>query len=184
MYNVFMHLYIYFTNTQYILFNLLLQPVIDEGTIRLITTNYMIEFPDSQCSDKSSLSEQVTIRANSPAQYVMQNAADQFGSSYRFSATYFGSELGYFINTLNGVSSENNCFWIYFIGLPDGSESKATLGISSYRVPADDYSIIWRFMQTEPEEPSEMPDNAIVSCMMPMIIMCIHTTKYNIFTEL
>ena len=93
----------------------------------------------------------------------MQNAADQFGQSFRFSVTYFGSEFGYFIDTLNGVSSniENNCYWIYFIGLPDGRESKATLGISSYHVPADGYSIIWSFTQIEFEEQPEfeMPDN-------------------------
>ena len=174
---MYIYVYICLANIQDILFHnySLLQPEIDEGTIRNITTRYTVEYPDSQCANKSSLSAPITIPANSPVQYLMQNAAAQFGWSFLFSVSYFGSELGYSITTLNGSSNniENNCSWTYFIGFADGRESEAKLGISNYRVPADGYSITWSFMQIE--EPAEMPDNSIVSCMMPMHDNYVHT---------
>ena len=120
----------------------------------MLTTGYTIEFSDLVCSTATPPeSRQVSIPVGSNALAVMEQAVNLFGSDYRFSGTYFGSTLGLFVDTLNGVSNnvEESCFWIYYIELPDGSEMRANLGVSNYVVPADDYSIIWRFMRVDEE---------------------------------
>lgn len=116
----------------------------------MLSTTLNIEFLDPVCSTATPPEPaMVSIPTGSNVLAVMQRAVDNFGRDYRFSATYFGSELGFFIDTLSGTSSnvEDNCFWIYYIDPPNGDEFKANLGVSNYIVPADGYTITWRFMQ-------------------------------------
>ena len=79
----------------------------------------------------------------------MESAVDEFGSDYRFSATYFGNELGYFIDTINGTSSDaaSNCFWFIFIKPPNGDEVLSPLGVSNFRIRRSGFAMVWRYMK-------------------------------------
>ena len=67
---------------------------------------YTFQYSDAEnCPTNTSGSDpiSVTIPANGVAQNVMEASVD-VDSSYRFTATYFGSTLGYFIDAINGTS--------------------------------------------------------------------------------
>ena len=117
-----------------------------------VAVTYKIEFSDPFCSNKTAPpSVWVKVKRKSTALDVMEQAVDQFGAPYRFSATYFGTPLGYFIDSINGTASnlEDSCFWFFFVGTPDGKEFLSPVGVSNFRVPGKGYSIIWRFSQFE-----------------------------------
>ena len=61
---------------------------------------------------------------------IMERAVD-VDRAYRFSATYFGSELGYFIDKLNGTASAGSCFWKVCVKAADGTVQVANVGVSS-----------------------------------------------------
>lgn len=67
------------------------------------------------------------------AQTIMEEAVTRYGSSYRFSATYFGRTLGYFIDQLNGTSSSlaNSCFWAFLIRHRNGTEVLSSKGVTN-----------------------------------------------------
>lgn len=114
-----------------------------------VDVDYEIEYNDPSCSNATAPdSVEVRVRRRSTALTVMETVVDNFGRPYRFSATYFGGELGYFIDSINGTASdpESNCFWFIFIRAPNGTEFLSPLGVSNFRIPGKDYGIIWRFM--------------------------------------
>lgn len=84
----------------------------------------------------------------------MEQAVTNFGAPFRFSATYFGARLGYFINAINGTESDpfESCFWFFFIRRPRGTEFLSPVGVSNFQIPGNGYSIIWRFMQNEDDD--------------------------------
>jgi hypothetical protein len=93
----------------------------------------------------------VRVNKGSTGLNVMEQAVTRFGRPFRFSATYFGARLGYFIDTINGVESDpfDSCFWFLFIRRPNGKEFLSPVGISNFLIRRNGYSIIWRFMQRE-----------------------------------
>ena len=124
----------------------------------MFSSNMAIEYPEPTCSTATPPPDAaVSIVQGGTALDVMEQAGNM-GSDYRFSATYFGSDLGFFIDTLNGVSSnvDENCFWLYFIMTPNGIIEIADLGVSSYVIPADGYTIIWRYVHPMNHEGSHV----------------------------
>ena len=122
-----------------------------------------MEYPDFGCSsapDPDTVT--VTVPIKSRALIVMQEAASM-NSDLRFSATYFGSELGYFIEKLNGTNSDlgKSCFWFIYIRDPKGNEFLSPLGVSNYVLRGNGYSIVWRFQQYIPENSTHSNDSEV-----------------------
>ena len=110
-----------------------------------ISVNYEIQYPDAQCSTATPPDAvNGAVNANSSVLRLMERAAD-LSTAYRFTATYFGSTLGYFIDTINGTQSNNPCFWFIYIRLSTGEEFLSPLGVSNYIISASGHSIIWRY---------------------------------------
>jgi len=65
---------------------------------------------------------------------IMEAAVNQGGTPYRFSATYFGSFLGYFIDVLNGTASASPCYWAVLYELSNGTEVLADVGVTNLRI--------------------------------------------------
>ena len=112
---------------------------------RSITVEYRVEFPDATCSNATPpFPLNLTTERFSNVLTVMERAAD-VGSSYRFSATYFSNTLGYSIDAISGVASNNPCFWILYIQEPNGSPTRANLGVSNFFIRRSGFTVIWRF---------------------------------------
>ena len=115
-----------------------------------ISVQYIVEYSDDRCSTAPDPAQATTkVPAGSVALIVMQEAAND-DSQLRFTATYFGSDLGYYIDAINGTStdSENRCYWLIYVRYPNGTEFLSPLGVSSYVLPGTGYSLIWRYTRT------------------------------------
>ena len=125
----------------------------------MFSSNMIIEYPEAACSTATPPPDAaVSIVQGGTALDVMEQAGNT-GREYRFSATYFGSNLGFSIDTLNGVSNNqtNTCNWLFFIMTPDGAVEQASVDVSNYIVPADDYAVIWRYMDSSGNTETTMP---------------------------
>ena len=110
--------------------------------------NYSIQYSDPVCSNDTAPDDVVVpIKKGKIALNVMEEAVTMFGSAYRFSATYFGGDLGYFIDTINGTSSdvESSCFWFIYILDQDGNEILSPVGVSNLVISKRQRNIIWRY---------------------------------------
>ena len=119
-------------------------------TMRL-QVNYQLEFPQQRCPGGSSPPPPVSVEipVGSVAQRVMELAVDQ-DRSYRFSATYFGTQLGYFIDTINGTTSNNPCFWFFYYQPPGMNPVLANLGVSNFVIPDNGGRMIFRYEVSRP----------------------------------
>ena len=120
---------------------------------RQVEVDYQILFSDPTCSNATAPEKvMVEVKRGSTALDVMEEAVTDFGRDYRFSATYFGEELGYFIDQINGTASdvESSCFWFFFTVDRNGMEVLSPVGVSNFRIPKNGKSVIWRFMQFVP----------------------------------
>ena len=129
-----------------------------------ITVEYEFQYSDTEnCPPAASNSPlgpaTLTIPSNATAQAVLE-ASVGISSYYRFSATYFGSTLGYFIDTINGTSSDMaaSCFWFFYVQEPGKQPELASVGVSSYIIPTSGYSIFMRF-----EKSSHMSEDSSAS---------------------
>ena len=91
------------------------------------------------------------VDPQSTALNVMEAAVAGFDPTYRFSATYFGAELGYFIDKIAGVKSGMvpNCFWIYYATAKTVTGEEVSyppnFGVSNFLIPANDVGIVWNY---------------------------------------
>ena len=134
-------------------------------TMRL-QVNYQLEFPQQRCPGGSSPPPPVSVEipVGSVAQRVMELAVDQ-DRSYRFSATYFGTQLGYFIDTINGTTSNNPCFWFFYYQPPGMNPVLANLGVSNFVIPDNEGRVIFRYEMSRPipgHLPTPTPTPAVV----------------------
>lgn len=72
---------------------------------------------------------------------IMEYAVNQGGKEYQFSATYY-KDLGFFISKLNDIEGNSICGWNIYIGHPDGTEDKASVGVSSLNIQASNALIL------------------------------------------
>ena len=86
----------------------------------------------------------VTIPVGSVAQRVMELAVDQ-NTSYKFSATYYGTKLGYLIDTINGISSGKPLSWSFYYKSPGKHPVKASEGVTHFIIPEDGGTVIFRY---------------------------------------
>ena len=75
-----------------------------------MTVSYSVQYPprdEYPCGVKQppipNPSVPVLIPAGASAYKVMETAVSDYGASYKFTATYFGSALGYLIDAINNV---------------------------------------------------------------------------------
>jgi hypothetical protein len=73
---------------------------------------------------------------------MLQEAAD-INKAFRFASTYFGSDLGFFINTMNGLTGDYNLDQSYWEIL-DGDDQQTPVGVSSYK-PQDGETVTFNF---------------------------------------
>lgn len=104
----------------------------------------------------------VVVPAGSTAFEVIENAVNQFGSSYKFTATYFYS-MGYFINAINDVPytitnhPPSRCFWKFIVQYPNGTEVAPDVGVSTFTFNSDGYGMIMSYQDVCPGHPSREP---------------------------
>ena len=118
-----------------------------------VDVNYNIRYSDPVCSNDTAPDDVVVrIRRRRTALNVMERAVTLFGRDYRFSATFFDGELGgYFIDTINGTSSdlESGCFWFLFILDEDGNEILSPVGVSNLKITKKQRNVIWQYGRFE-----------------------------------
>lgn len=144
----------------------------------MITVNYAYQYPDTNCPLAENypvvLPITVTIPTNGTALNVMQESTN-VGRQYRFSATYFGTTLGYFIDSINGTSSNltANCFWFFYV-LEPGSVSPvlASVGVSNFYIPRSGYSIFMRY-EKSPEREDDTSSAVGVSTSFILLVMLV-----------
>lgn len=79
------------------------------------------------------------------AQTIMENAVTKFGSNYRFTATYFGSAIGYKTIELNGVANNKGCIWKFYTRRHDGVTILSPVGITNFHIIHNGLTIIQRY---------------------------------------
>lgn len=131
-----------------------------------ISAMYSIEFPIENCTANNVPPSPVTVSIGTgdTALDVLEAAVD-VNSGYRFTATYFGS-LGYLIDAINGTASKDPCYWFFYYQKPGMEPVFSDVGVSSFVIPEDGYSIIFRYeiyTGTEPGHETES-DTAMKGC--------------------
>ena len=115
-----------------------------------VVVQYAFQYTDMGNCPPSSKNDpldpiSVTIPANGAALRVIEASVD-VSRDYRFTATYFGSTLGFFIDSINGTSSSNPCFWFFYVQTPESPNPVlSNLGVSNYNIPESGYVIFMRF---------------------------------------
>lgn len=120
-----------------------------------IEVTYTIEYNETCSNVTGSNSVQVKVpKKDTTALNVMEQAVTDNGEDYRFSATYYGEELGYFIDTINGTSSDvdNACFWFFYTISFAGEETLSPVGVSNANIKEDESAVVWRFQPYQPHE--------------------------------
>ena len=134
---------------------LYIQPLVDLPTdvepTDTVMVRYSIEYVDIEtCGQGLELvpppEVETEIAALGSAQRVLEESVE-FGRDYRFTASFFNNEFGYFVDEINGTSGSTttNCFWLFYVRLPNGTEVQPNVGISNYVIPADGHSVIMRY---------------------------------------
>lgn len=117
----------------------------EDPIAQMIEVNYELQFPVESCSDKvPPTAVVVNVGVGSPALAVLEGASN-ISRDYRFTATYFNTTLGYFIDTINGTTSECPCFWFFYVQEPGGQPELADVGVSNYIIPGSGYSVMFRY---------------------------------------
>ena len=112
---------------------------------RMIDVDYTILYEDETCSNGTAPdSVMVSVKKGSTVLTVMEQAVTDFGRFYRFTATYFGGDLGYSIGTINGTTSDSPCFWFLYTSTPTGGEILSPVGVSTATVNKGS-GVTWRF---------------------------------------
>ena len=99
----------------------------------------------------------VMVDPQSTALNVMEAAVVGFDPTYRFSATYFGEEVGYFIDRIGNatVNMDRDCFWVYYVisTTVGGGETlyPPSGGISNFFIPANGTRIAWTLLAIDQE---------------------------------
>ena len=121
--------------------------------VKTVAVEYAFQYTDEQNCPPSMENNPldpitVTIPANGTALKVLE-ASVNVDRAYRFTATYFGTTLGYLIDAINGTSSNMSCFWFFYIQTP-GSPNPvlSNLGVSNFEIPTTGYSVFMRYEQS------------------------------------
>ena len=81
----------------------------------------------------------------------MENAVSDYGASYKFTATYYGSALGYLIDAINDVPvavtqlPPSVCYWEFYVKYPNGTEVSCDVGVSRFTFNSSGYGMTLRY---------------------------------------
>ena len=123
-----------------------------------VTVQYQVTFRSTSCRPANGTtpppSYPVTIAVPSGSMVldVMQQAVGidgQTPSAFKFSATYFGPQLGFFIDTIGGTSSINTgssgCYWQLLYRYLNNPLTSSNVGASHFSICCNGYSIVWQY---------------------------------------
>lgn len=125
-----------------------------------ISSKMAIQYNDATCFPSTPPTPPPTATVSIPqagatALDVMQAADDNCGFDcnckcvskydYSFVATYQIS--GFIVDALNNVINSNRCKWVLFIENPNGIVTQGAPSPSNQQIPAEGYTVIWRYMQ-------------------------------------
>ena len=124
--------------------------------IEEFVVEYEVSYPDSNCpsadGSNAPLSATVTVPRGSNALTVLELAVD-VRREYRFSTTYFGQALGYFIDTINGTTSDlqQSCFWFFYTKAANSDPYKPNFGVSNFLIPVSNTKILFQYEKYIPD---------------------------------
>ena len=110
-----------------------------------LAVQYSLQFdcPPASGTSPPAYVTNVTVPAGSTALDVMQ-AAVSIDNGFKFSATNFGSALGFSIDEISGTASSNMCYWKLFVKTPANFQtSPAAIGVSHFVICSEGYEIIY-----------------------------------------
>lgn len=81
----------------------------------------------------------------------MKAAVDKDSSKYKFTATYYGSSLGFFIDAIGGVPAAPNSefYWAFYYSIGNGKPIKSDKGVSDFIIPSSNYTIIMKYISAK-----------------------------------
>lgn len=124
------------------------------------SVRYQVQFSTAhpECAGESPAEIVVSAHDTSTVFEIMEQAYDEGGEDYRFSATYYGVPTGgYMIDSISGVPNKQSCSWFLYVQAPDqASSAKTSIGVSTY-IPGDNFLVILSY---EPWIPSSSTINS------------------------
>ena len=86
---------------------------------------------------------------------MLENARNKY-NAYKFSATYYGQTLGYFIDSLAGTGSPNDtCFWAIYYQPPNGNPYYLSFGASNFVPPVDGGNLIFQYQAFDDDQETD-----------------------------
>ena len=123
-----------------------------------VTVQYQVTFPSSACQPAKGATPPpkypvtIAVLSGSTVLDVMQQAVGidgQTPSAFKFSATNFGPQLGFFIDTIGGTSSVNNgtngCYWELLYSFQNNPLVPSNIGVSHFSICCNGYTIEWHY---------------------------------------
>ena len=104
-------------------------------------------------SDNAVHKTAMTLPMHSTALDVMKAAVDHDSQSYKFVATYYGSNLGFFINAIGNTPTAptaptDKFYWAFYYSIGDGKlPIYSDKGVSNFIIPSSGYTIIMKYEQ-------------------------------------
>eukprot|EP00731_Ephydatia_muelleri_P000461 Em0001g461a len=124
-----------------------------------VTVQYQVTFPSpASCpiakgaTPPPSYPVTIAVPSGSTVLDVMQQAVGidgQTQSAFKFSATNFGPQLGFFIDAIGGTSAINNgssgCYWELLYSYLNNPLTSSNVGASHFSICCNGYSIVWQY---------------------------------------
>ena len=132
-------------------------------TSKEFLVTYELEYPEGDCNtEKRSAPSAMKLRVprGSSALYVMEKAAHE-DVNYRFTTTYFGSQLGYYVDEINKVprTDDYSCSWYFYVVPQKGLKPRRPQsGVSNYLISNNKTKIILRYEDPQKSQGGEVHD--------------------------
>lgn len=123
------------------------------------TTTFSIEIDIANCSLNRTRPDPVTLDVNcgTNAQTLMEQAVD-VDSAYYFTASYYGSQVGYDVIAISGIENEGDCEWHLYYQAPDEDEAEFTMfNVTQFIIPCNGSNVIMRYDYEPVDEPIVSP---------------------------
>ena len=160
------------------------------------STRYSIEYPDSFCTNMTSIPAiSVVAPKGSSALQIMGRAACIDRNRYHFSTSYDSVSSGYVVVEIDGNKRTSACTWVAFTVSSGNNEMQLPGSVADFVIPADNFQLILRFIKKVlPRTPvpvittTSIPVMATtdgnqarefyIACVQECIFVCIHLCMY------
>ena len=150
-------------------FSLFTQKSQEHFTSDEFLVTYTIEYPEGDCNTEERAAPsamKLRVPRGSSALYVMEKAAHE-NVEYKFTTTYFGSELGFYVDGINQVqrTDDYSCSW-YFYAVPQKGlkPRRVESGASNYLISNNKTKIIWRYEGPQKSEIRKVREKYAMNC--------------------